>query len=483
MIDIIFYGRCGEGMNFSWKVFFSTIIMMLITFSVGGYLLITALFQSVYNREIDSAKEENKIIQYSFATALSAISGGENTIKENVIIDISKTMAKNIRGDDTQIRVSNQNFEKLYESNKMEFGTALLGKISANTRGYTILKDEKGYYIQTACILIVSKQKYYLESFRDITSLYEEREEQFNVYKKILFVLIIVNGLISYLISLWITYPIKKVSRVAHKISNGSLHERVRINSKDEIGRLAQDFNRMTDSLENKINELQDITHRQEDFIGSFAHELKTPLTSIIGYADIIRSQKLSPEMTVMSANYIVKEGNRLGALSLKLLEMIVMQKQEMELKKVNVRQLLEEVKGLIYPILIKENITFQVMLEDAVLLLEPDLIKTVIINLIDNGKKAIDGIGTITIRGKKENGGYSIYIQDSGKGIPKEELSRITDAFYMVDKSRAREQGGAGLGLAICAEIIKRHHGKMEFDSIDGEGTIVHLFLKDGEV
>jgi len=470
-------------MDFSWKVFFSTIIMMLITFSIGGYILITTLFQTVYLREINSAKEENKIIQYSFVTTLSAITESENIITEDSVAEISSTVAKNISGENTQIRICNQKYDSIFESNKMEYDKEFLKKISVDTRGYTVLQDTNSYYIQTVCCLNVSGQIYYLESFRDITSIFKEREVQYTVYKKLLLALIFVNGFISYLISLWLTYPIKKLSRFTHKISNGSLHNRVKINSSDEIGRLALDFNQMADSLEHKINELEDITHRQEDFIGSFAHELKTPLTSIIGYADIIRSQKLSPEMTVMSANYIFNEGNRLGVLSLRLLEMIVMQNQVLELKRVSMRQLLSEVKGLAYPIVRKKDITLEISVEDAVLYLESDLIKTVLMNLIDNAKKAIDEKGKIIIRGKKEANGYSIYIIDNGKGIPREKLSRITEAFYMVDKSRAREQGGAGLGLAICTEIMKRHQGKMEFDSTEGEGTSVHLYFKNDEI
>ena len=81
---------------------------------------------------------------------------------------------------------------------------------------------------------------------------------------------------------------------------------------------------------------------------------------------------------------------------------------------------------------------------------------------------------------GRRESEGFAFYVRDTGKGIPKEELSRITEAFYMVDKSRSRQQGGAGLGLSICAEIVKRHGGQMEFRSREGKGTVVRLFLPD---
>ena len=116
-------------MDFSWKVFFSTIIMMLITFSIGGYILITTLFQTVYLREINSAKEENKIIQYSFVTTLSAITESENIITEDSVAEISSTVAKNISGENTQIRICNQKYDSIFESNKMEYDKEFLKKI------------------------------------------------------------------------------------------------------------------------------------------------------------------------------------------------------------------------------------------------------------------------------------------------------------------------------------------------------------------
>jgi signal transduction histidine kinase len=475
-------------MNFSWKVFFSTIIMMLITFSIGGYFLISTLFQSAYDREVNSAREENKMLQYSIATALSAVTGDDSHDMKDMITGIAGSMLNNVRGSNTQIRISDQEYKSVYESKALDFDTKLLQEIDTDIRGYLVTQEGSGIYIVTASMLQVSDKSFYLESFRDISSIYKERDEQYQIFMRLLLALIVGNGIISYLLSLWLTYPIKRVSRVAHKISRGDLNYRVKIKSRDEIGKLAQDFNHMTDSLENKINELEDITHRQEDFIGSFAHELKTPLTSIIGYADILRSKKLTPEMTMISADYIFKEGNRLEALSLKLLELIVMKKMDLDIKRVNARQLLEEVSGLIDPVLVKEQISYEMTAEDAVIYVEPDLIKTVLINLIDNAKKAMEGealesAGKITVRGRREAGGYGIYIKDNGKGIPREELSRITDAFYMVDKSRAREQGGAGLGLAICSEIVNRHRGKLEFNSVLGKGTTVRLFFKEGAV
>ena len=107
---------------------------------------------------------------------------------------------------------------------------------------------------------------------------------------------------------------------------------------------------------------------------------------------------------------------------------------------------------------------------------------KTVLLNLMDNGRKAMEEGGLLYLLGRKEKKGFAFYVQDTGKGMPGEELSRITEAFYMVDKSRARRQGGAGLGLSICAEIVKRHGGDLSFQSIPGKGTLVRVWLPSGD-
>lgn len=105
---------------------------------------------------------------------------------------------------------------------------------------------------------------------------------------------------------------------------------------------------------------------------------------------------------------------------------------------------------------------------------------KTVLFNIIDNSRKALEHGGKIQITGQQQANGYLLEILDDGPGIPEEELSKITEAFYMVDKSRAREKGGAGLGLALCSKIIQMHGGTLTFDSHPGAGTAVIIRLKE---
>lgn len=109
------------------------------------------------------------------------------------------------------------------------------------------------------------------------------------------------------------------------------------------------------------------------------------------------------------------------------------------------------------------------------------ELFKSLLYNLVDNAIKASQEGGKIQVLGRFEHGQFCIEVEDEGVGIPKEEIEKITQAFYMVDKVRSRASGGAGLGLALCAEIVSTHRGMMRFESKLGEGTRVLIRMKGG--
>ena len=132
-------------------------------------------------------------------------------------------------------------------------------------------------------------------------------------------------------------------------------------------------------------------------------------------------------------------------------------------------------------PSLSNEDITLDMRWEPGYILVEPDLFKTLMINLVDNARKASHKNSVIELYGKVEDGGYAIYVRDHGRGMPKEELSKITEPFYMIDKSRSRAQNGAGLGLALCQRIAELHETKLEYESEVGAGTTVRILVKGG--
>lgn len=235
--------------------------------------------------------------------------------------------------------------------------------------------------------------------------------------------------------------------------------------------------------LEAAISNLEDVSNRREEFIASFAHELKTPLTAIIGYADMIRSKEMSPKSRFTAAGYIFSEGKRLEALSLKLMDIIVAGKQGFEPKQFEVGYFIRSIAAVTVPSLSNDGITLDMRWEPGDIKVEPDLFKTLMINLVDNARKASKKNDVIELFGKAEDGGYALYVRDHGRGMKKEELSKITEPFYMIDKSRSRAQNGAGLGLALCQRIAELHGTSLNYESEPGKGTTVRIFLKGDEL
>ena len=216
--------------------------------------------------------------------------------------------------------------------------------------------------------------------------------------------------------------------------------------------------------------------------MGSFAHELKTPMTSIIGYADLLRSQALSPEESQEAANYIFSEGKRLESLSLKLLDLLMMKQKNESIKLVptEMKSLIENLTSHLQPVYRNKGINLVCRCEKGMCNTDPDLFSSLITNLLDNARKAIDNGGNILITGEKIKGAYRIRVFDDGRGMPEEALRHVTEAFYRVDKSRSRAQGGAGLGLTLCKQIIELHNGNISFTSKVGNGTCVTVLLRE---
>ena len=454
-------------MKITWKLFFSTVITMIVTFCLAGYFLISALFQSGYEQAVDGAINVDQLFLHEFGNYMVGVSKEEDADRHiGALADelLMENIQVHIQKEDGSILYSNTYFPE----NKIE--------VRAEAEGMTrrLVNYEGNYYIQVKSRVTVEDMVYQAVLFHDVSDLFIKREEEIQIYQRFLILFLLLDGLVSLILAGCIVRPIKKISRSAGRIAGGDLEHRIRIRGGDEISRLGADFNRMADSLAGKIQELEDAAERQEEFIGSFAHELKTPLTSIIGYADLLRSNRQTEEQQFLCANYIFKEGKRLETLSFRLLDLIVLEKSELRLCKINALDFLQEIQGMLMPIMESKGKKLVVSAEEGTLWGEPELLHSVFINLADNAAKSTATV--IVLNGKAMENEYEIEVCDNGQGIPEEELVRITEAFYMVDKSRSRRQGGAGLGLAICQKILDLHEATMNFESRQGEGTWVKI-------
>lgn len=314
---------------------------------------------------------------------------------------------------------------------------------------------------------------------RDVTSVYESRHTMLSAFRTIYLATVLIGSLVSLAMASALTAPLSKVSNATKQMAQGKLSVRLNLRRADEVGQLARDFDHMAAQLQESMEKMEQTMQAQAQFMGSFAHELKTPMTSIIGYADLLRSQALPQEDAQAAANYIFTEGKRLESLSFKLLQLHLSKHELPELELVEMDAFLRQLIGQLTPIYESEGIHLTATLAPGQWHLDCALMESVLINLLDNARKAMDSGGTITVKLDFPGNNCRIQVADDGRGMPPEVLQHLTEAFYRVDKSRSRAQGGAGLGLSLCDEIVQRHNGTLRFQSQPGNGTRVTILLK----
>ncbi|MCI9145070.1 MAG: HAMP domain-containing histidine kinase [Eubacterium sp.] len=456
-------------MKFSVKIMLSMLCLLSLLFGIGGSLMISLSFNDSLERERSSAYNSYQMV----LNTLQIVNGIDRQVDYDDIGNILNQLSNQKTESWTALRLYNSE-KSVYEVGVFDFSDVSEKDLAKqNIVQQLVTNDDKRYLIVSGA-LQVGGETMFLDMAYNITPLFETRSAQEKVYQSVFLFLIVICALLSYSISRILTRPLSELSKTSQAISNGNFSKRCDVKSNDEVGRLAVDFNTMVDELENNIKQ-------QESFISSFAHEMKTPMTSVIGYADLIRSQMLSEKEVYESANFIVSEGRRLEGLSQKLLELFVLKEKAAVLSSASPSLLIEELVSHLAPVYEKQGIILKCTCEAGCCLLESDLFKSLLINLWDNARKAMENGGTISVKSVMTDDGCRITVSDNGTGIPDESLSHLTEAFYRVDKSRSRAQGGAGIGLALCKEIASLHNGSIGFESELGVGTTVTVEFKGG--
>lgn len=460
-------------MRFRTKLTTAMSLLTSVLYGIGGAALIFLSFRSSLKEEQAQALRSYRMME----SMLILVNSVSEQSSQQDIADILKQI--NEQGTDwAMLGLSNEK-DDLYHSSDIQIDQTLKQNCLETQCVCKVLTNEDGQFLQITGCFRAGESLLFLDAARDISSLYTLRNTQRRIYRGFFLLITALSAVISFVIAHFLTKPLHQLSKVSEKICEGDLTLRAEIHSGDEMEQLSHTFNHMTDHLVQEIQALETAMEQQERFMGSFAHELKTPMTSMIGYADLIRSCEMSDEERRSCAEYIFREGRRLERLSLKLLELLVVKKQKLERTKISPAKLLRDTVSSMEEKLRQNKITLTMQEQEGVCLLEADLIRSLLINLIDNAIHAMEQGGTIHIRQTMETDECCFLIQDNGRGIAKDELEKITEAFYRVDKSRSRKHGGAGLGLALCAEIVRLHNGDLTFFSEVGKGTLVQVKLK----
>ena len=315
-----------------------------------------------------------------------------------------------------------------------------------------------------------------LVSAFDVTQIFTEREQSLNRFLVLEAAVLLAAAVVVWFLSCRLTRPLADLTAASERIAAGDYALRTNVRTGDEIGVLSDGFDRMAAAVQDKVAALELSVQQRDDFVGAFTHELKTPMTGIIGYADLLRSMQPDPEEQREAAGAIFHEAQRLEALSGKLLQLMGLGEHAPQLVPVQLDSVFAEARRAVAPALNGCILTMQS--NGLTVQGDADLLCDLVINLVTNAAKASTPGSAIAVCAEQADGSIRLTVQDHGQGIPADKLARVVEPFYMVDKSRSRRQGGSGLGLALCSRIAQAHGGTLAMESELGKGTTVTVTL-----
>jgi len=334
----------------------------------------------------------------------------------------------------------------------------------------------------TKYIYVVGKTEvsndYTLVCVYDLSSTVQKYSKLTNYLITISIVVSVILAMLLYVVLKKLIKPIKVLTDYTKRISNGYYNERVIIKGKDELAILAKSFNSMASSVQANVEEMKVIVKRKQQFIDNFAHELRSPLTSIYGYAEYIQKAKITEEDKYTSTNHIMTETKRLQQISEKLLSLALLKQDNIKSSIVSVQSIFEKSIKIIYKKALIKSIKINSTYEAEFIMGDEELLISLVTNLLDNAIKASDEGSKVSLSAYKKNKFIVLEVKDNGFGMDKEDINNITEPFYRVNKSRSRKDGGAGLGLALCMQIVNCHNAKISFDSILKKGTTVKVIF-----
>jgi len=456
------------------KIFIGTIVVFIIAFDAGALYLTSYSYNFNRQRETDNGIREHEMISSSIS---SRIANAEriypdapyNNERLTAIISpladfyMQQGVLLALYGDDGNIY-----------SNIPSIGGDLLDL--EKTQSKNIMEETVG---STRYVLVASKISDYpnltFVYARDISQIDDFRTNIGRVFFIVNVIVLVFLGISLYFLLRHMTKPVAELTSTASRIADGEYDKRVSVSSNDELGLLADSFNRMASSVEEHTTWLKKASEEKQQFIDDLTHELKTPLTSILGYSEYLQNAKSTEEDRITAAGHLHQMALRLKNLSEKLLDLTFSRDENMEFQMVDIPALFAALKDVVRPALLTSGIDLitspdiQYIIGDEVLLL------SMLKNLVENAARASNKGASVIVRAYRTTDPI-IEVSDAGCGIEKCELSRITAPFYRVDKSRSRLFGGIGLGLSIVAQIAVLHNARVEIESEPGVGTTVRI-------
>lgn len=463
------------------KIFLSTLALMVTITALSSVLLLRSSRNTLWQRE-----QQRAVTQQQYLAGMLKAGVISQRLQQGVVLltqeETDWTAAGVLRqqalGDYLAgLTLIGEDGTSLYSQMPWEFSMPQAQDPSQTVCQLRRWENSSLWFLVCSMPVTLESGQYRLGAVYDVSDLQGELNRQAVNAVLVSLCISLAAALVLLLLVRLLLRPLAALDASARRIARGSYGERLDATGHDELAALAGDMNTLAQAVQERVDQLERVAEERKIFVANLAHEMKTPLTSILGYADLLYlPREVSDEKRVEYAGVVLEEARRLRSLSGKLLELITVGSSSLALTPTDLSQVAQEVAVSLRPLLAQSALTLKVDCPPAVVDMDRELFKSLLYNLLDNGRKASPAGGRLALTAQVEEDHVTLRVRDWGQGIPREELDKVCQPFYMVDKSRSRKAGGAGLGLALCREIVTAHRGTMELASHLGHGTQITL-------
>lgn len=448
------------------KTFLATYLLFVFIITVSLGVVSAYMTNSQISILKGKSEAEYRTIAASLAKDIAVLSG------RNLSLPVFKEGVNNLV----------DSYARYYQKNNIMLELEDLSGISTKSDMPTELSFEKQgekHLIWVRGILNGSFSYYRLNYSSDVSNNFSELNDIQNILLLLALVFSVITALFLYIVLAKIFKPLAIVSQISCKIADGTYSERIPVKGRSELSSMAENFNRMATEIEKQLHLLDEEATRKQQFVNNFAHEIRTPLTSIYGYAEYIQKAHLDEEEIIESAQSIMNEAGYMRNISDSLLELATLRQYNPKEQMVKLPGLFADVARSLRRLLPEKRTEIICVCEVEDLFGQEDLLRSLLLNLGVNAIKACpESGGVIRLEAKEEKGRSILSVTDNGCGIPQESLSKVVEPFYRVDKARSRESGGAGLGLSLCEQIASAHSAQMNIKSELEQGTRVEIIF-----
>lgn len=364
------------------------------------------------------------------------------------------------------------------------------GELTVTPNIITAISGHEGYisdlsanYMDVALPISGDSGKYIVYIIDNKNTVRDLSSALFVIIIEAMLIGLAISSLLSLLLAKAIVTPLQNLTSAAERVAAGDFSQKPVSDSQDEIGVLTRTFDGMAGQLEDTLDHLRKSEQMRREFVANVSHELRTPITSIRSYAEtLLENEDMPKETKTDFLGVIVKESDRMTNIVQDLLTLSRFDAGSIEFD-FDQFSIEEAVSDVFYAMQLearKHKHRFSLEFKNTLPNIVGDRarIEQVIINLVSNSIKYTPDGGKISVIAGIKDDNVWITVRDNGIGIPEEDIPKVFDRFYRVDKARSRESGGTGLGLSIAMEIVSRHGGKIALESKPGKGTVTTVTL-----